>query len=120
MNPIVNKIRDKMKLPKPIPKTLFSPAGPRLRGADAEKEPKSRLPDLSLFEAVYDAETKRWSGSLRVPHQGSGPAGPSVTIIQVPEGADDVMFTAEASALVKLCFKLDDLYRAWLIAKSAG
>jgi hypothetical protein len=70
---------------------------------------KDRLPDGSEFHARWDATTKRWSGVLDIPLD---PANPHLT----------KRFEAESGALTKLCYKLDDRYRAFLaaVSKAAG
>lgn len=56
-----------------------------------------RLPDGAEFQAVYDATTKRWKGSLYF-----GPVDHRVVL------------TDDSGAVMKLLGKLDTQYRAWV------
>lgn len=65
-----------------------------------EQPTKSRLPDRSQFQAVYDAETMRWFGTLKL--------------------ACGKEFGADSGAVMKLLRKLDDLYREWVETEEAN
>jgi hypothetical protein len=80
-----------------------------LRKAELRKQPKAapppkfvgRLPHASEFRAVYDAETKTWSGTLTV---------------------DGTVFTGKFDGVFRLMHELDNKYReaAKQVAESAA
>lgn len=61
-----------------------------------------RLPHGSEFLKRYSAETQTWFGQLAIPN-----------------GAEPLLFQAEAPGEHKLEWKLDDMYRAFLLAKES-
>jgi hypothetical protein len=82
--------------------------GPGREGRRLQKEQRredaGRLPDGSRFEAVYDAGTKSWTGTLAF----AGPGGEPVTLIDT------------AGGVMKLLRALDGQYRGRENARAEG
>lgn len=67
--------------------------------AAAKHDDRGRLPDGAWFSVTYDADTRTWSGTLRLNN--------------APVKPDGLTFHGTNSALFKLLWELDDQYRRW-------
>jgi hypothetical protein len=69
-------------------------------GAAARHEDRGRLPDGAVFNVIYDANKKEWSGGLSIPDKGLR------------------IFAGRNTALFKLLWELDEQYRKWAAEQS--
>lgn len=81
---LTERIKKKMGVQLPSPKPVPMPKHP-IPG-------KGRLPDGARFEARWDAKAKLWHGTITV---------------------DDFVAIAVHTSLTRVCYMLDDLYRAF-------
>lgn len=97
---VVEKAPEKSKPQPQQPRKLKPGRSPQAR--DNRIEGKGRLPDGSVFNAVYIAEKKHWSGTLLVPN-GEG------------IGVGEQIFAHSCSGVFRLMEGLDKMYRQSLI-----